>query len=309
MENITTLGKVFDKIDALSSDCYDQTINVSEISFKNLDMINIGSDRHEMRNVAQRSICQRLGIPFQYLQKCPPDIQAENLNFWIRQYENNNTLFFRFDGSEVRAIFTPKYVPVDNFEIMERLDSLGYPPETEVQCQLDKEFMSLSIPDGKQAFEIDGDRFKPGISISNSECGLASLSISAFILRLICTNGLISKSDVSASYRHVSTKILAEFPQVINQVSQGLGQQRSQFKLSMESPVTDTQATLASFNRQFGLNKPEKEAVEWALPFEMGDTMFSVVNTYTRAGQFDGLTAESSHRLQRVGGNILAMLN
>ena len=114
---------------------------------------------------------------------------------------------------------------------------------------------------------------------------------------LICTNGLVAKSDVSASYRHVSTKILSEFPQVLDKVSYELGTQRSQFKLSMESPVDDPESTLASFNRQFGLNAPEKEAVEWAWPMEMGDTMFAVVNTYTRAAQWDELSAESSFRL------------
>ena len=41
-----------------------------------------------------------------------------------------------------------------------------------------------------------------------------------------------------------------------------------------------------SFNRQFGLNTQEKEAVEWAWPMEMGDTMFNVVNTYTSAAQW-----------------------
>ena len=69
----------------------------------------------------------------------------------------------------------PSILPVDNFEVMERLDSLGYGPDTEVQCHLDPEFMSLEIPDGNKAFDINGDRFKPGISISNSEVGLASL--------------------------------------------------------------------------------------------------------------------------------------
>ena len=176
-------------------------------------------------------------------------------------------------------MFTTKYIPVDNFEVCERLDSLGYGPDTEVQCRLDPEFMSLSIPDGKQAFEIGGDKFKPGISISNSEVGLSSLSISAFCLRLVCTNGLVAKSDVSASYRHVSTKILSEFPQVLDLVSYELGSQRSQFKLSMESSVDDPESTLASFNRQFVLNAQEKEAVEWAWPKEMGATMFAIVNT------------------------------
>jgi hypothetical protein len=36
--------------------------------------------------------------------------------------------------------------------------------------------------------------------------------------------------------------------------------------------------------------------------------MFAVVNSYTRAAQFSELSAESSHKLQRVGGNVLGML-
>jgi len=63
-----------------------------------------------------------------------------------------------------------------------------------------------------------------------------------------------------------------------------------------------------SFNRQFQLGKVEKEAVEWAWPLEAGDDMYSIVNTYTKAAQYEGLTAEAFCRLQKVGGNILAML-
>jgi hypothetical protein len=77
----------------------------------------------------------------------------------------------------------------------------------------------------------------------------------------------------------------------------------------MESRVDDSLKTIESFNRQFNLNPPQKEAVEWAWPQEMGDMMFAVVNTYTKASQMEGLSAENSYQLQRVGGNILGMLN
>ncbi len=77
----------------------------------------------------------------------------------------------------------------------------------------------------------------------------------------------------------------------------------------MESKVDDTLKTIETFNRQFNLNQPQKEAVEWAWPQEMGDNMFAVVNTYTRALQFKSLSAENKYQLQRVGGNILGMLN
>jgi hypothetical protein len=36
----------------------------------------------------------------------------------------------------------------------------------------------------------------PGVSVSNSEVGLACLSIAAFFLRLICTNGMVSATEV-----------------------------------------------------------------------------------------------------------------
>jgi hypothetical protein len=229
------------------------------------------------------------------------------MNHWIKN-EKREQLFIRFDDKEVRAIFTPRYKPVDNFEVCLRLDEMGYTPDTQVQCYHDAEFMLLSIPDGKRSFKINGDKMTPGISISNSEVGLASLSVSAFILRLVCTNGMVSKTEISASYRHVNTKILTELPQVFERVTDGLGKQKDRLKLSLESPVADPLMTIGNFNRQFALGEMEKSAVEWAWSQDAGETMFNVINAYTRAAAMEGLPAESSFRLQRVGGEVLGML-
>jgi len=125
---------------------------------------------------------------------------------------------------------------------------------------------------------------------------------------LLRSIGLIRKTEIGASYRHVSHKILDEFPQVLENVSDELGKQKHQFEISIESQVDDPVKTIESFNRQFQLKEPERSATEWAWPQEMGDTMFNIVNTYTRASQFPALTAESSYQLHRVGGNILGML-
>ncbi len=309
MNNTTTMNQVSERVYAMSKNCFDKNITVKDISFDDLKTIRIGEyETHPMREIAQRSISWRLGIPYQYLQKCPPEIQAVNMNHWLA-HEKNDQLFCRFDGDDVRAIFTPKYRPVDNFEVLERLDSLGYGPDTKVQCKLDHDLMLLSIPDGNKTFEINGDKITPGVSIANSEVGLSALSIEAFMLRLVCTNGLISKTQIGASYRHISIKILTEFPDVLEKVSYELGRQKHQFQLSMESLVDNPSNTLERFNRQFQLNKPEKEAVDWGWLLEAGNTMFNVVNTYTRAAQFETLPAESAYRLQKVGGNILGMLN
>jgi len=57
------------------------------------------------------------------------------------------------------------------------------------------------------------------------------------------------------------------------------------------------------------LSKQEKSAVEWGMKMEPGTTMFDVVNAYTRGAQFQGLSAESVHKLQKTGGMILSMVN
>jgi hypothetical protein len=307
MSNMTTLGEVSARVENLSRNCTDHLINVLEIAFEDLDEVKIGGESHRLRTIAQKSIAYRLTIPFEYLKRCPQEVQAFNLNFWIK-HEKNEQLFFRFDGQDVRAIFTPRYKPVDNFEVMERLENLGYTTDTKVQCHLDAEFLSLSIPDGRQTFAVNGDKITPGISICNSEVGLSSLKISAFFLRLVCTNGMVAKTEISAAYRHVSVKILDEFPNVMQEVGSQLTRQKDKFRISIESKVDDPLATIKNFNRQFQLGKVEQEAVDWGYGFEPGGTMFAIVNAYTRGAQFSELSAESGYKLQKVGGNILAMV-
>jgi hypothetical protein len=59
---------------------------------------------------------------------------------------------------------------------------------------------------------------------------------------------------------------------------------------------------------QFQLGGKEREAVEWGWNQEVGNSMFHLVNAYTRAAQFEALPAEASYRLQKVGGAILGMV-
>jgi len=63
-----------------------------------------------------------------------------------------------------------------------------------------------------------------------------------------------------------------------------------------------------NFTPQFQIGEKEREAVKWGWEQEAGNTMFHVVNAYTRAAQFEGLSAEASYRLQKVGGMVLGMV-
>ncbi|SHJ72941.1 protein of unknown function [Desulfatibacillum alkenivorans DSM 16219] len=310
MQTMTTMENAWNRVSELSQNCFDDLVPVKDIRFEGIDNMFIGEERHPVRTTAQRQIATRLGVPYSYLSKCDADLQTENLGYWLAR-EKNDEFFVRFDGTEVRALFTPRYQPVDNIRVMERLEQMGFGPDMKIQLALDAEFFSLSIPDHEKTFVVgNDDKLTPGITVCNSEVGRAALSIAAFVLRLVCTNGLIAKTAVSASYRHISAKVMEVFPETFQQVAGELDVQQTRFRLSMESQVENPSNTIHSFNRQFQLADPEIQAVDWAYPQEMENpaTMFNVVNTYTKASQAPGLNAEASHRLGRVGGAILGMV-
>ena len=308
--NLTTFGDVQQQVQEMSIHHHDRNISSDDIQFVSLDNIIINGEVFPVNPRAQSMIANRLRIPHNYLKRCSPSIQARNLNHHIDKQKEDREFFVRFDGEEVRAIFTQRYKPMDNVEVLNQLEMFGIGPNTKVQSQVDSNFLSISIPNEEQTFNIArGDLVTPGISICNSEVGVSSLRISAFLLRLLCTNGMVAQVGHTNAFKHISRKAIQEFPQVINQVGEQAQILQKQFKLSIESKVDHPHESLSAFNAKFQLAKAEVEAVDWGYEEEPGETMFHIVNAYTKGAQHETLHPESSYRLQHVGGQILNMVN
>jgi hypothetical protein len=309
MRGKTTFQKAKDQIELMAANTYDETIPVADMTFDSLNKMWISGGEFEVLPSAQRLFANRLRVPHAYLVRCPEDLQAHNLNYWLEQErKKRESLFCRFDGQRLRAVFTDRYKCLDNMDIMQRMVEYGFASDTEVHINMDSELMVLKVPDYTRMFGFDGDRIAPGISVSNSEVGILAFSIEAYFYRLVCTNGLISKTQVASRFRHVSLKALEEFNDIIRQVIHESHYNQERLSLSTETRVDDPLATIGSFNRQFQLTKKEAEAVERDWTYEQGSTMFNVINAYTRAAQDQQLTGEEAHKLERVGGEILALV-
>ena len=98
--------------------------------------------------------------------------------------------------------------------------------------------MVLNVPEYGRLFALsEKDKIVPGISICNSEVGIASLSIEAFYYRLGCSNGMIAKTSVDARYKHISRRVMDEFPFVLENVVNQSRHNQNQFRISMQTPV------------------------------------------------------------------------
>jgi len=311
MKDTTTLENVIEAVYQDSQNHYDEYVPVRDMEAESLNRMWIDGKSIEVLPSAQRLLSNRLRVPFSYLSRCPDDLVAQNLNYWIeREQRNRDTFFCRFAGDQLRAVFTERYTAIDHMEILQSMLEYGFQPDQSVQYSLDQGMFVIKVPEVSNAFTVSlNDEIIPGISFVNSEVGIIAFCVEAFFYRLICSNGLIASVSAGFSrFKHISRKALDAFPQTIDQVLIDSHRRKDQLLISTKTPVANPMSTISTFNQQFGINKTEAEVVKRAWESEPGDTMFAIINAYTRSAQEPGLAAEDAYRLEKIGGRILSMV-
>jgi len=305
MQGKTTLPELYDRIREMEEQHHDSVVSANQMNFGSLHEVNIDGISKPMQSQCSELLCRQIRVPYGYLKRCSRTLQSDNLNYWFRKLENKE-LLVRFDGDEVRAIVTPRYKPVANSVILESFLQSGYTGE--VSYAIDPMMMKVDIPDFHSSFEIAGERHKGGISIINGETSWYAFSIQAFILRLICSNGMISEVREKQKYRHVSEGLVEKIPQMISGAVNQLQITQNRMSVSVKTPIDNPEATFSSFNRRFQLTKAEIELVKKSYYREKGETMYFVVQAYTSAANESGISLYSRYKLQRIGGTIVNLL-
>lgn len=199
MTQTAILEDVINEVHQGSMNHYDEVVPVGDMNFESLNKMEISGQAVQVAKSAQRLFSNRLKVPYSYMSRCPADLQAENLNYWIEQESRHRDTFFcRFDGNKLRAVFTERYQPLDNMEVLSELVQNGFDTNAEVQYALDENMFILKIPEYARTFNVNPeygklDKIVPGFAFANSEVGSTAFSIEAYFYRLVCTNGLISK--------------------------------------------------------------------------------------------------------------------
>jgi len=315
MIKTTTLESVITEVHQNSINHFDETLPVQEMSFDSLNQMWISGKQVDVATSAQRLLSNRLRVPYSYLSRCPEDLQAGNLNYWIEQESRTRDTFFcRFNGNTLRAVFTERYQPLDNMQILSQLIEQGFDPNSEVQYSFDNNMFLLKIPEYAKAFGVNPgygmlDEIVPGVAFANSEVGLLAFSIEAFFYRLVCLNGLISKTASTVSrFKHISNKGLVNFSDTLTLVIDESILNQEQFMLSRNSLIEDPVSSIDSFSKRFGLSQKESEIVKLSFEQEPGNTLFHIINAFTAAAKTDGLSTAEVYKFEKTGGQVLSLV-
>lgn len=305
-----TLGEVMSFVEQTSMNFKDVIVPSSIMEFENLNTLKIQNFPLGVRPTAKKQICARLSTPMSYLEKCPQYLQQTNLNYWLRKL-GDKELLVRLDGTEVRAIFTTRYQAINHPDVVGELIGT-YGDGQKVNFSVSDDILAVHVPNEQNTFEVSrGDRLVPGVTVVNSETGYKAFSIESYLLRLVCTNGLIAPIKVAQSkFKHIIKSFFNKLD--LKSLIECAGQNALEIKIDLQkalaTPAGEIEKTFEKINKRFLLTEKETEATNWGYEQEPGDSMYHIINAYTKGAQYPELPPESTFKLQTVGGAVTGLV-
>lgn len=199
-----------------------EAIVVDSPDGKEIKLDGFNGQALSIRKHAHSQLGDVLGIPAKYYQRMQaeqPDLLARNINTWLKADPANKRMIRTLDN-QVRAVLSPRYRPLDNFElasaVLPKLQALNVQvvssalTETRMYIKAILPDLSDELPPGQTwgnghnvIAAYNGNepgRVVAAITISNSEVGNGSLRVEPSVFTTWCTNLAVLKSAAMRKY-------------------------------------------------------------------------------------------------------------
>jgi hypothetical protein len=254
-------------------------------------------------------LLERLEFAKKTYERLPDKLNVLNMNWLIQNYYNKDVLLRLIDGNKVRALMSSDYEPFDNLELLQAIEP--YCQDAEVKWAFDDDLtthISVVWPKTQEVIRV-GDVVQRGIHISNSEVGMRSVTVAAYVYRLKCSNGAIGGGEGGGMYRfrHVgdSDRLRDQVKAAIESTHLESTKILAQFKASLEKAIEDpfNYMERVAKDKTNDMTQEQFKAAMDAFLIEPESNLFGVTNAITRAAQkFEG---ETRFDMERLGTKVL----
>lgn len=265
-----------------------------------------------------------LNIPRKFLLELPPDMQAYNIGTLLHRSHEDVSL--RFTDSGITQMYRPTGVRLEPEAIVEAAMKVLGPEHQIVQWECDSDIFTFDaiVPsDYDQAIGGDravGDLTHGGLRFTHDRKHNRSPSVSTFLYRLACTNGMIiPETGLKVDSRGSTVEqVLAELELAAQHAFAQVEASIDHFYQMRDTPIEGdvTQAVIALARER---NLPERTQMTLArsVPAELHPdvlghdipTMFDVVNLFTNQANDPRLRERFSTRsaLETAGGHMVSV--
>lgn len=315
----TTLSDLLVRAERIQGQCVDY--NVSDVSDRNMRFNPVTGQIHfqtdegqncffDMSRYAMGQMCTKLGVPARYIEKCIEsgqlDLAGENVNTWLSDYGKN--LFLRAHQNRIRGVLTDRYTVLDAPEIIGALADVIDPDDYRVKGHyLTPERFHARIVQKDQLTKVD-DLFA-GIQVDSSDVGRSILTVSFFIYKQVCTNGLViaKQGGILFSQKHIGQSVAdfrSDFQTAVAQIPALAVQYNGIIESARDQKIKDTQEeVIATVRRYTDLSEDAANRVLSIREEKYDNTQWGLINAITEVAQ--DFTLERRLEIERAAGNML----
>lgn len=288
-------------------------------------------------NWSRNQIAGYLGIPVIYYNKLQGEhtpLLAQNVNYWFEKAQRDLRLLRIYQG-EVIGFVSNAYRAIDNYDVATALlenankvlSAQGKTMQV-LRSYLTDRVFDMTIAELEPSVTYpNGEEYRVGMEVRNSEVGAASFNVKAMVIRRSCTNGLIWGDPIMQ--RHIGKRLqagdiwtqktvelqnLTTISQVEDMVTASFRADRAKkFADTLEGLKTEPISALPEYvnatQQVFQISENEKKAI-WAKVKELNK--FELVQAVTAYANdlFDGIgeskdkNPERATEMQELGGKL-----
>jgi len=273
----------------------------------------IATPNLELMPVAHKHLCNRLNVQDGLFDRLPFRLAHDVMNTLIQNNGYEKELMIRtVEDNKVRALMSKSYTPFDDIVLLDTLKPLMAGALVRWFDSSDTvSHIRITWPGTARELK-KGDIVETGLHISNSEVGFRSVTVQGVVVRLACTNGMLSTQLKGGNgFRHVGNieSMKQKVLQIAEEAKFSTESLAAKFKASLAVRVDSPIDTMELYARDGGLTQEQfKRSLErFTMESEEGGALFDMVNAFTREAQEEP-TAEGRYLFETAGAKMLQEL-
>lgn len=265
---------------------------------------------------AERTLTKYLGINKSYISKCPPDLRAYNINWWLQNKPEAPSIIQSL-GDHFITIHKPNVLIVPITKVGEIIDRTFKPTDEIVNFIHDNTTFHIDIrTDHHVEVPVDeriegrkevGDITHGGVRILANPTQVKPPQVLTYLHRLVCTNGMCSDTNTGVIQLKGNTveTLLAELEAAANRVMGDLDRKLADYAALAERRPPGSPARFAyQVGREYGLGQRLMDRVMERINILPDDaTLYDITQVFTQLAN-GNVNYKTMSALQHLGGDM-----
>lgn len=311
------VGELLDRLDSTRQERHiPVTLGEIEVA-EDCSTLTANGERFVIDEMAENALASFLNIPRTYLAKCPSDLKAMQLRYWLDYRENAAATVEALDGNLI-GIHRPDalLLPVRSvYEIVGRVfsenDDVRDMRRDDQRLHLDVTTQNHSIsvpnPDELPNRPQVGDITAGGVRILAHPNEAKAPSVQSFLYRLVCMNGMTTpeRDGVVRLKGHTVGEVLEELERAAERVLSGLDEKLGSYAAMAQRPIPGSPtAFVYQVAREYGLQqRVVNRLIDRANMLPANATLYDVQQIFTEVAN-SGVNYKTMLSLQTLGGSM-----